>query len=123
MKKNIPILLTIIISFLVLLPAQAQIDTILIDDAAQGAGYEASAGEPQTIPPTVGTVIQILLSFVGTIFFIFIIVSGIQWMTAGGNEEKVTKARTRIINASVGLGITIVAYFITWFISTAILGT
>src|SRR3989339_213023 len=123
MKKNIPILLTIIISFLVLLPAQAKIDTILIDYAAQGAGYEASAGEPQTIPATVGTVIQILLSFVGTIFFIFIIVSGIQWMTAGGNEEKVTKARTRIINASVGLGITIVAYFITWFISTAILGT
>ena len=123
MKKNIPILLTIIISFLVLLPAQPQIDTILIADAAQGAGYEASAGEPQTIPATVGTVIQILLSFVGTIFFIFIIVSGIQWMTAGGNEEKVTKARTRIINASVGLGITIVAYFITWFISTAILGT
>ena len=116
MKKNIPILLTIIISFLVLLPAQAQIDTILMDDAAQGAGYEASAGEPQTIPATVGTVIQILLSFVGTIFFIFIIVSGVQWMTAGGNEEKVTKAQNRLKFSSIGLAIIFFSYILTTFI-------
>jgi hypothetical protein len=62
-----------------------------------------------------------VLSFVGAIFFILIVVSGIQWMTAGGNEEKVTKARTRLVNASIGLAITVAAYFITWFISNTLL--
>ena len=113
----------IIYSFLSLTPLSllAQVNNDLIKDAATGAGLDTS-DSALTIPQTVGNIIGALLSFVGTIFFIFIIISGIQWMTAGGNEEKVSKARTRVINASIGLAITVAAYFITWFISRTILG-
>ena len=34
-------------------------------------------------------------------------------MTAGGNEEKVTKARTRVINGIIGLAITVLAFILT----------
>ena len=95
------------------------IRTDLINTAGEQA-FPAGSGAQENIPNTVGGIISILLSFVGTLFFIFIIISGIQWMTAGGNEEKVTKARTRIIQASIGLAITVAAYFITWFISNAL---
>lgn len=104
------------------LTALAQVPSNLIDDAAgiNGAGYPAGAGGPNTIPQTIGTLISIVLSFVGAIFFIYIVISGIQWMTAGGEEEKVEKAKTRIMNAIVGLAITVAAFFITWFISNTL---
>ena len=37
-------------------------------------------------------------------------------MTAGGSEEKVTKARQIIINSAIGLAIVMMAYAITWFV-------
>jgi len=88
-----------------------------------GRGAEYGSADENTIPQMVGQIVRLLLSFVGAIFFIFIIASGIQWLTAGGNEEKVTKARTRITNATIGLAITVGAYFITWFISATLLST
>lgn len=97
--------------------AQQPINKDLFKKAGLGSKYDTSIDPSSTVPETVGTVIALMLSFVGTVFFILIIVSGIQWMTAGGNEEKISKARTRMINATVGLAITVMAYFITWFIS------
>lgn len=87
------------------------------DDLTKSTAGKSGISITNTIPQTVGSIIALALSFVGTIFFIFIIVSGIQWMTAGGEEEKVKSAQTRIKNASIGLAITVAAYFITRFIS------
>jgi len=98
----------------------AQINSDLIKDTATGAGLNTPDNSGATIAATVGTIISVLLSFVGTIFFILVIVSGIGWMTAGGNEDKVSKAKTRLIQAIIGLAITVTAYFITWFISNVL---
>ncbi len=112
-------IILILITFSFSLVVQAQVNTDLVSDAAGGAGFDTSQSD-ETIAQRVGAIISIILSFVGTIFFILVIVSGIQWMTAGGNEEKVTKARTRLVQASIGLAITVAAYFITWFISNTL---
>ena len=80
------------------------------------AGYVEST----IIAQTVGTIISYILGFLGVIFLVITVYSGIQWMTAGGNEEKVTKARTRLINATVGLVIIMAAYAITWFVTSKI---
>lgn len=92
-----------------------------LDAAAKlgGAGYGTVT--ENTIPTMIGQIVRIVLSFVGAIFFILIVISGIQWMTAGGNEDKVSKSRTRLVNATIGLAITVAAYFITWFISNTLL--
>src|SRR3989338_1341514 len=55
--------------------------------------------DPASLAAKVGLVINLVLSAFGVVFLGLVVFSGIQWMTAGGNEEKVTKARERIIRA------------------------
>lgn len=73
----------------------------------------STAGDVVT---TIGFMIAGLLGFVGAIFLILIIYGGILWMTAGGNEEQIKKARKYIINATIGLVIVVLANLITTFI-------
>jgi len=93
-----------------------------LESAGAGAGYNPTQSNPDTIPNTIGQIVAVVLSFVGSIFLVLTIYSGLQWMTAGGNEEKVKQARTRLINSIMGLAITIMAYFITYLIRTTLLG-
>jgi UDP-N-acetylmuramyl pentapeptide phosphotransferase/UDP-N-acetylglucosamine-1-phosphate transferase len=120
MKKYLSLLF---ISIILIMPFSAVLAINLLDGLESGAqGADYGPVTESTIPQTIGQIVRIMLSFVGAIFFILIIISGVQWMTAGGNEDKVTKARTRLINAAIGLAITVAAYFITWFISTTLIG-
>lgn len=64
----------------------------------------------------VGSIIKTVLSLLGIVFLILIIFSGYQWMTAGGNEEQVSKAKDRIRNAVIGVVIVVLAYAITAFV-------
>ena len=98
-------------------PAKQLINTDLLNQAATGAKYDTGINITTAIPTTVGMVIGIILSFVGAVFFILIIFNGLSIMTAGGNEEKVSKSVKSLVNAVIGLLITVAAYFITWFIS------
>jgi len=86
------------------------------------AGYGKTAGavEASTISQKIGTIISYVLAFLGVIFLILVVYSGLQWMMAGGNEEKVKQARTRLINAAVGLIIVLSAYAITFFVVSKI---
>ena len=86
-----------------------------LDETAGMAGFETGA-TAKTPPQIVASVIQIALGFVGTLFLIFIIVSGFQWMTAGGNATTIETAKKRIINATIGLVIILAAYAITQFV-------
>ena len=61
-------------------------------------------------------IIKIALGFLGIIFVIFIIISGFQWMTAGGNSDIINKAKQRMINAVIGLVIVLGVFVITDFI-------
>jgi len=68
------------------------------------------------------TWINIALSFTGIIFLIMIIFSGFQWMTSGGNEEVITKARKRLINSIIGVALILCAYIISNVIVMSIQG-
>ncbi|MBI4812328.1 hypothetical protein HY798_02695 [Candidatus Falkowbacteria bacterium] len=52
----------------------------------------------------------------GVIFIILMLYAGYNWMTASGEEEKVTKAKDTIWRAIIGLIITIGSYAIWDFI-------
>lgn len=56
--------------------------------------------------------INVLLSFIGLILLVLIIIAGIQWMTSGGNEEIIKKAKSTIKNAIIGLFIIIASWII-----------
>ena len=89
-------------------------ETILkyLEVTAKAAGF----GEPKSLAEIVGAVISIFLSFLGIIFLILIIYGGFVWMTSGGNEIKVIKAKKVITNAVIGLIIVLSAYSITSFV-------
>lgn len=64
----------------------------------------------------IGNIIRAALSLTGTIFLVLIIYAGFIWMTAGGNEEKIRKAKLVIQSAVIGLIIILSSYSITNFV-------
>src|SRR6056297_1570254 len=62
-----------------------------IEDVGQKAYGET--GAPQDIRVTVMEIINVVLQLLAVIFVVLIIISGYQWMTAGGNEEQIKKAK------------------------------
>ena len=85
-----------------------------LEQASAGAGYETASST--TITGYVSQIISVILSILGIIFLAFTIYGGIVWMTAAGNEEKVTKAKELIIESVIGVIIVIAAYAISYFI-------
>jgi hypothetical protein len=76
----------------------------------------------QDIRVTVANIIRVALTVVGVIVLILVIYGGFLYMTAGGNEETVTKAKRVLVNSVIGLGIILSAYAITAFIIAQLLG-
>lgn len=64
----------------------------------------------------IGGVINMIIGFSGILFFALIIWAGYQWMTAGGKEEKVSKAITIFKESIIGLGIVILAFLFVNFV-------
>lgn len=109
------------VSFSSVLAQNASDDVIKgLDEAANVVpAYQEQANktyDEKFIATKLGDMIGLVLSFIGVLFLILTIYGGISWMTAGGNEQKVEKAKTIIINAIIGLLIVIFAYTITSFI-------
>lgn len=66
-------------------------------------------------------VINVIMGFLGLIAVIIILVGGFQWMTAGGNEDKVAGAKKMMTAGVVGLVIILAAWGITVFVLNALL--
>lgn len=80
------------------------------------AGDEgAGLGNPRDPRLMVADVIRVVLEFLGIIFLALTIYAGFLWMTAGGNEERVTKSKSLLFQAVIGLVIILAAYSITLF--------
>ncbi len=69
------------------------------------------------IQTSTGRFIQAALLLVGTVFLGLMIYGGFTWMTARGEEDKITKAKETIIAASIGIAIILGAYAATTFIT------
>ncbi len=70
----------------------------------------------------IGSIINVFLSLLGIIFLILTIYAGAIWMTAGGDGKKVEKAKQILINATVGLVITLSAYGIASYVINLLTG-
>jgi len=76
------------------------------------------AGVPTEKNPAeiAATIINIALGFLGIVLLGVILYGGFLWMTAGGNEEQVKKAKAWITNGVIGIIIIIAAYSIAHFV-------
>ena len=56
--------------------------------------------------------IRMLMAFIGSISLVLYIYAGILWMTASGNTEKVTKAKTIILWTTLGVVVMLASYML-----------
>jgi hypothetical protein len=102
--------------------AFALVDTGLETTNNQIAGGTA-LGTPGTaggLSTKLGSLIGIILSFTGAVFFILMVYAGFTWMTAQGNQADVDKAKKTMTAAIIGLIFVLSAYAITSFIGTSV---
>lgn len=87
----------------------------LSDTAAETALSSLSISKT-TPEEFVAKIVQNVLIFVGTIFFLLTLYAGISWMLAQGSSEKVNKAKGILTTAIIGLIIVAASYAISTFV-------
>lgn len=83
-------------------------------------GQGSSASDSLAI--AIGSIIGNILTFLGVIFLLLMIYGGVTWMTAAGDEKKVTKAKELITAAVIGLVVVLSAYALTTYLGDNVLG-
>ena len=66
-------------------------------------------------------IIKNILGVLGIIFIIITLYAGFLWMTAGGNDEKVSEAKKWLTRSVIGLAIILSAYSITTFVINSLI--
>jgi len=108
-------------------PAQAQMSVWgdVVSGGGATVGLEAFQAiglgnrDPRVI---IASVVQVILGFLGVLAVILIMYGGFVWMTAGGDADKVQRARDILTSAGIGLLIILSAFSIATFVLRALLG-
>jgi hypothetical protein len=111
MKKALvfaTLLLIMVPCLAVALQANAQVADFGLA-AANNIGLPNTSQDPKQA--AVG-IVRYLMGFLGIIAVVVILWGGFQWLTAGGNEDKVGSAKKTIIAGVIGLIIVIAAFAI-----------
>lgn len=80
---------------------------------AEEADLVATGGKTNSPQIIISRAVGYILAFIGIIMLINIIFAGYQWMSAGGNEETIKKAKDKIKNSIIGLIIIVASYLLT----------
>lgn len=100
-------------------PIQPGLLTEILDLGRQaaGVGLGDNALYDLDLRLFVMRIIAQLLGLVGVIFIAYLVWGGALWMTAAGAEEKIKKAQTILIHATVGVVIILLSYSATRFVA------
>lgn len=113
------------LSFALFVPFVTQAAIAVSDTGLKATGDEANYDTTDAIggnlPAFIGTyIIQPILGLVGLIFFVLMIYGGLMWMTAAGNDTQIKKAKTVVVNSTIGAVIVVAAYAITTAVFNAL---
>ncbi|MDP3900428.1 MAG: hypothetical protein Q8Q23_05095 [bacterium] len=70
----------------------------------------------------VANVVNVLLGFLGIIAVILILTGGFMWMTAAGNDDKISTSKSIMTAGVIGLVIVLASFGIATFVVNAFLG-
>ncbi len=117
MKKKILISLVCLALLAVAMPTLAQITNDL------GLNIISNQIQLPTRDPreVAARIINVALGFLGIIAVIIVLYGGFMWMTAGGNEERVTKAKQILAAGIIGLVIIIMSWAIARYVVQALI--
>ncbi|MBI4435118.1 hypothetical protein HY630_00450 [Candidatus Uhrbacteria bacterium] len=101
--------------------AQALTSDELFGGSVDGDEFASTAGLGEAdLVDTIAQIIRIALGFLGVISVVIILLGGFKWMTAGGNDDKLKKAKQLLFSGIIGLVIIISAYAIASFVIDSI---
>lgn len=84
--------------------------------SVESVGAQIGLGDAD-LKETVINILNWLLGIMALVAVVMIIIGGFTWLTAGGNEEKVDKAKKIISAAVIGLIIVLLAWAVVIFVA------
>lgn len=128
MKRILTAIVAIIVGFcFVVAPAYAaddeNKDEKCVKTAIIGGGEVCDDGKGSSIIDVLRIVVNIMSAGVAILGVVGITVVGIQYLTAGGNEEKTRTAKRRILEIVIGLAVYAVAYMLLYWLLPGFSGT
>lgn len=78
-----------------------------------GTGIQLGTNKLET---TIASLINTFIGLLGIVAVIIILIGGFQWMTAGGDEEKIGGAKKMIYAGVAGLAVILAAFAIATFV-------
>lgn len=98
--------------------ANIQFKTITTPGGYQpGGDITSSAG---AIEQLISNILVAFTVFAGIAFTLYFLIGGINWITAGGDKDKIEKAKGMLTNGAIGLIIIVVSYSLVWIIGKAL---
>lgn len=70
----------------------------------------------RALTETIASIINVAMGLLGMIVVVLILAGGFLWMTAAGDDAKITKAKSLIFGGVIGLAIILSAYAIAQFV-------
>lgn len=97
-----------------------------VESQSQNIGLKLPSPDINTIrvplPDLLLRITNILLYLIGTVALVVLIWGGLQYITSGGDEKKIEKAKNTLTYAIIGLIVAIVAYVVVKFILGEVFG-
>jgi len=125
MKKKLTTIFLVLTGVLFCVPVFAAIDLgegiHFATESVAEKTYDISATKPESsITNAIGNIVNVMVGILGAVAVILILYSGFLWMTAGGNDEQIKKAKNTIKRTVIGLMIVAFAYGIAFFFLNAV---
>jgi len=103
-------------------PDRSNLENFL-NRAGTNAGYDVSVGTDEAgLAKVAGRITQVFISLIGIVFISYLIYAGYLWLTAAGDEEKITKAKRIIRWSIIGLIIILAAAAIYLTLTNYLIG-
>lgn len=84
-----------------------------------GGGEYCNDGKGSSVTNILNLIIELMTIGIGILGVLGITIVGIQYLTAGGNEEKARKAKRRIFEIVIGLALYVIVYALLKFFSSS----
>jgi hypothetical protein len=119
-KKLVSLLIFLVFSLFFVLSFQVLAQQFVSSEFEQTVNLPK--GPPGGLPAIIARIIRVALGFLGIVAVVVILYGGFIWMTSGGDEDKIRRAKKTLINGTIGLGLILGAFIIVQFIFRAFLG-
>lgn len=83
-------------------------------------GNMAAEGADASLADIISGIIRVIMGVLGVIVVLIILWGGFIWMTAGGEPDKVDKAKKMIYSGIIGLIVILAAYAIASFVMSSL---